>query len=81
MKKAKDEMRASYKRADFVKLERGKFFAEASRGTSVALLEPSVAKAFPTSKAVNDALKALLTLTEQTTRLTRSPRGRLKLKG
>ena len=33
-------MRAEYKRSDFAKLERGKFFKEASKGTSVALIEP-----------------------------------------
>lgn len=48
MKKVKDEMRAEYKRSDFTSLERGKFYNEAVKGTSVALLDPAVAKAFPT---------------------------------
>ena len=39
MKKAKDEMRAEYKRSDFAKLERGKFYAAVAAGTAVALLE------------------------------------------
>jgi len=60
MKKAETEMRAAYKRSDFAKLERGKFFAEASKGTAVALIEPQLAKAFPTSEAVNEALRGLL---------------------
>lgn len=71
MKKAKDEMRREYKRSDFTKLEREKFYAEVAKGTAVALLEPSVAKAFPTSRAVNEALSGLLALTEKTSRLTR----------
>ena len=71
MKKAKDEMRSEYKRSDFSSLERGKFYAEAVKGTSVALLEPAIAKAFPTSEAVNEALHALLAITKQTSRLTR----------
>ena len=62
MKKTKNEMRREYKRSDFAKLERGKFYAEVAKGTSVALLEPSVAKAFPTSRAVNEALSGLLAL-------------------
>ena len=70
MKKVKDEMRAEYKRSDFTSLERGKFYKEAVKGTSVALLDPAVAKAFPTSEAVNEALLGLLTLTEQTARIT-----------
>ena len=73
MKKARDEMRRSYKRSDFAKLQRGKFYTEVAKGTSVALLEPAVAKAFPTSRAVNDALSALLALTEKTSRITRRP--------
>lgn len=71
MKKAKAEMRSEYKRSDFTKLERGKFYAEVAAGTSVALLEPSIAKAFPTSQAVNEALAGLLALTETTSRITR----------
>jgi hypothetical protein len=70
MKKANDEMRPEYKRADFTKMERGKFYKAAVKGTSVALLDPAIAKAFPTSEAVNAALLGLLTLTEQTARLT-----------
>lgn len=40
MKKTKDEMRAKYKRSDFTKLERGKFYKEVAKGTSVILLDP-----------------------------------------
>lgn len=79
MKKAEIEMRAEYKRSDFSKLERGKFYAEVAAGTSVALLEPAIAKAFPTSKAVNEALGGLLVLAEKTSRITRrSTRSRAK---
>lgn len=79
MKKAKDEMRSEYKRSDFAKLERGKFYAEVAAGTSVALLEPAIAKAFPTSKAVNEALAGLLVLAKKTSRITRrSTRARTK---
>ena len=70
MKKANDEMRSEYKRSDFKKMVRGKFHAEVVKGTSVALLDPVIAKAFPTSEAVNEALLGLLTLTEQTARIT-----------
>ena len=70
MKKAEVEMRAEYKRSDFVKLERGKFFKEVSKGTSVALIEPELAKAFPTSEAVNEALRGLLALADETARIT-----------
>ena len=79
MKKDKDEMRSDYKRSDFTKLERGKYYADVAAGTSVALLEPAIAKAFPNSKAVNEALAGLLILTEKTSRITRrSTRPRAK---
>ena len=48
MKKLKDDMRDEYQRSDFVTLERGKFYKEAMKGTSVALLDPVIAIAFPT---------------------------------
>jgi hypothetical protein len=71
MKRDKDEMRSGYTRSDFRRLDRGKFYSAVAAGTSVALLEPAIAKAFPTSKAVNEALAGLLVLTEKTTRITR----------
>ena len=78
MKKGKDDMRAEYKRSDFPKLERGKFYAEVVKGTSVALLDPAIAKAFPTSEAVNEALFGLLALAGKTARATRRSSGRAK---
>jgi len=81
VKKAKDEMRSEYKRSDFKKLERGKFHVEAQKGTSVALLEPDIAKAFPTSKAVNDALHGLLSIAEETSRITSASGGRRGKRG
>lgn len=51
MKKgSRDELRVEYKRSDFGKLVRGKYAARASAGTNVVILEPAVAKAFPTDK-------------------------------
>lgn len=73
MKRAEGDMRQEYKYSDFSKLERGKFYAEVAKGTPVALLEPSIAKAFPTSRAVNEALSGLLELTKKTSRITRRP--------
>ena len=70
MKKVEDEMHSAYKRADFGKLERGKFFKEVAKGTSVALIDPTPAKAFPTSEAVHQALRGLLALADEATRIT-----------
>jgi hypothetical protein len=79
MKKNKDEMRAEYKRSDFTKLERGKFYKAVAKGTSVVLLDPAIAKVFPTSEAVNKALASMLAFTQEAQTLThpkRTPRKR-----
>lgn len=70
MKKVEDDMRAEYKRSDFARLERGKFYKEVVKGTAVVLLDPALAKAFPSSEAVNEALRGLLTLATSATRIT-----------
>lgn len=74
MKKVENEIRAEYKRSDFTKLERGKFFKEVAKGTSVALIDPKLAKAFPTSEAVNEALRGLLALADEAARITGRPK-------
>ena len=73
MKKAKDEMRPEYKRSDFTELVRGKYSKEIIARSNVVLLEPEIAKAFPTSKAVNEALAGLLASAVKKSRVTRSP--------
>jgi hypothetical protein len=72
-------MRRGYKRSDFAKLERGKFYEEVAKGTTVVLLSPENAKVFPSSQAVNDALSGLRAIGERTSRMaTRSGRTRAK---
>jgi hypothetical protein len=72
MKKGKgsavDEMRAEYKRSDFKKLERGKFYEKVVASSNVVVLEPRVAKAFPNSARVNQVLSSLLELAQQSSR-------------
>ena len=53
------EMRAEY---DFSGGIRGKYVDRYRSGTNVVLLEPELAEAFPDSKSVNDALRALLSI-------------------
>ena len=52
-------MRPEY---DFSGGVRGKYADQYRRGTNVVLLEPELAKAFPDSKSVNDALRSLLSI-------------------
>jgi hypothetical protein len=65
-KTEKDEMRSEYKREDFGKMVRGKHAAQYAKGTNLVMLDNKVAKAFPTSKAVNDALLGLMALAKTT---------------
>lgn len=66
MKKSKDILRKEYNRSDFKKLERGKFYKEAASGTVVALISGEIAKSFPSSQAVNEALQGLLEIKRKT---------------
>lgn len=52
--KSVNELRPEY---DFSEGERGKYAARFQEGTNVVVLEPDVAAAFPTSEAVNAALR------------------------
>jgi hypothetical protein len=56
-------MRAEYDFSDGV---RGKYAERYRRGTNVVLLDPELAEAFPDSKSVNDALRALVAIAART---------------
>lgn len=65
MKKAKrDELRAEYRREDLGKGVRGKHLKAYRAGTNLVLLKPEVAAAFPTERAVNEALSSLIEVAE-----------------
>ena len=80
MSKVREDIRAEYRREDLGRGVRGKYLARVKRGTDLVLLEDRVAKAFPDSEAVNQALESLLNLTEQTTRITGRSSGRAKVR-
>jgi len=66
MKKASrqssDDLRPEYDLASLGPGVRGKY-AQQLRGTTLVALQPEVAEAFPTSEAVNEALRAVLRAT------------------
>lgn len=74
MSKAKDDMRAEYRREDLGPGVRGKFYKEVMAGTNLVLLRPEIRKAFPTSEAVNDALAKMLAFAKETQQLTAKPK-------
>jgi hypothetical protein len=59
---ADQEMREEY---DFSGGVRGKYAARYAEGTNLVRLDPDVAKVFPDSAAVNDALRALVKIIEE----------------
>ena len=61
------EMRDHY---DFSAGVRGKYAKRYAEGTNVVMLEPDVAEAFPTARAVNTALRKLLDESPSRTRRT-----------
>jgi hypothetical protein len=71
-----DEMRAEYKRSDFKKLERGKFYQRVVVRSNVVVLDPKVANAFLSSAIVNQTLKNLLELAKKSSSLISRPRGK-----
>ena len=79
MKKAKpDELRPEYHLEDFGRGIRGKYSKVYRSGTNLVLLKPDVAAAFPTEKAVNDALRSLINLAQHTVDQTKRSSRRAK---
>ena len=62
-KRRAPQMKAEYDFSDGV---RGKYVERYRQGTNVVLLDPKLAEAFPDSKSVNDALRALLKIAKRT---------------
>jgi hypothetical protein len=55
-----DDLRSEYDLSKLTGRVRGKYYKRATVGTTLVLLEPDVAEAFPNGQAVNKALRALL---------------------
>ena len=56
----KDEVREEYSRKDLGAGTRVKYYDDYRKGTNIVMLDPDVAKAFPDSKSVNQALREYL---------------------
>jgi len=55
-----DDLRPEYTPNDLRQGVRGKYVKQHQSGTNQVLLAPDVAAAFPTEKAVNEALRSLI---------------------
>lgn len=79
MKKASveiNEMRTEYRREDLGPLVRGKYAARYAKATNIVVIDPALAKAFPNSETVNDALRGLLAVATAATGKTSRSNGR-----
>jgi hypothetical protein len=58
--KNNDELRPEYDLSALKGEVRGKYYTQATKGTTLVLLEPDVAEAFPDGRTVNDTLRAFI---------------------
>ena len=78
MKPKSDDLRPEY-HFDYSKAVRGKYYKRLLKeGTNLVVLEPDVARAFPDSASVNNALRIVLKAGQVAKRLTRRSTGRAK---
>ena len=73
-----DELRAEYDFAALGPGVRGKYYEAARTGGNLVLLEPDVARAFPTSEAVNSALRLLVEVAQASSDRPRKKREAVK---
>jgi hypothetical protein len=66
-----DELRSEYKRSDFEKLERGKYYERVKASSNVVILDADVAKIFSNSASVNKTLHFLVEVAQKASRLIR----------
>ena len=59
VKRRPDDLREEYDFSALGRGVRGKYYRRATSGTNLVLIDPDLAKKFPTDKAVNDALRLL----------------------
>lgn len=62
-----DELRPEYDETLLKNGVRGKYVQRYRTGVNVVVLDPDISAAFPTSESVNDALRLLLKVAQQST--------------
>lgn len=60
-----DELRPEYNFSKMAGGVRGKYVERYRAGTNLVLLDPDIAKAFPTDASVNEALRLLLQIAQR----------------
>lgn len=67
-KRRGDDLRPEYDLSRLKGGVRGKYYKDAARATTVVLLDPDLAQAFPDSASVNNALRLLQDVATRTSR-------------
>jgi hypothetical protein len=67
-----DDLRPEYDETSLRGGVRGKYAARYAAGTNLVRLDADVAASFPSERAVNDALRLVMRLAEDTRRLTQA---------
>lgn len=62
-----DDLRPEYDFSELSKAVRGKYAKQYQKGTNLVLLDQDVAEVFPDERAVNEALRLLMTLAKNQT--------------
>jgi hypothetical protein len=65
VKSSSDALRPEYKRSDFGKLERGRYYKRVIASSNVVILDDEVSAVFPNSAAVNKALHSLVDVAQR----------------
>lgn len=68
-------MKPEYRREKLRNGVRGKYYSEYTESHNIVLLNPDVAKAFPSEEAVNEALLSLIKIAKASTGLTKGSNG------
>jgi hypothetical protein len=66
VRKRSDDLRREYDFSTLGRGVRGKYYRRAKSGTNLVLIDPDLIRAFPTGKAVNDALRMLVNVASAT---------------
>jgi hypothetical protein len=80
-KKVSEDLRPEYDLSQLTGGVRGKYYRQATEGTNLVLIEPDLARVFPTTESVNRALRLLVDTAEAAAPVRRqrgAPNNRLK---
>jgi hypothetical protein len=73
-----DDLLPEYDFSSMAGAVRGKYYQRYRAGVNLVLLEPEVARAFPTARAVNEALRSVMRASTAPRRRTRLPNKRMQ---